>query len=350
MNKPAEKLRAPFPYFGGKRRAIDLAWPRFGIVDNYVEPFCGSLAMLLGAPEGRRTETINDANGFVVNFWRAIQSDPESVAAWADCPVTEIDLEARHGWLVNRSDRLRWSLQDPDFFDPKIAGWWVWGACAWIGSGWCLGKGPWLSNGAELSNRKLPHLGNAGRGINRQLPHLGNAGTGINRQLPHLGDAGTGINRQLPHLGDAGTGINRQLPHASAGTGRRQFILDWFGSLSCRLRDVRITCGDWARITTPVVTTRHGITAVFLDPPYADTIKGLYSHEDSVSSQVRKWCFENGSDKELRIILAGYAGEHHLPGWSIITGKATSGGYGNSSGNQNHKRERLWLSPHCRAL
>jgi hypothetical protein len=342
-------LRAPFPYFGGKQRAVDLVWPRLGTVDNYVEPFCGSLAMLLGAPDGKRIETINDANGFVVNFWRAIQSDPESVAAWADWPVTEIDLEARHGWLVNRSERLRWSLQDPDYYDAKMAGWWVWGACAWIGSGWCLGKGPWLSNGVELSDRRqLPHVGDAGRGINRKLPHVGNAGRGINRQLPHVGNAGMGINRKLPHVGDAGRGINRKLPHVG-NAGRGEFILNWFIELSSRLRDVRICCGDWSRVVTPVVTSRHGTSAVFLDPPYdAETIcKGLYAEEGSVSSDVRKWCLENGNNPDLRIILCGYADEHDMPGWSVINGKATNGGYGNSAGNQNHKRETLWVSPYC---
>src|SRR4051812_47029088 len=120
MNTDTEQLVAPFPYFGGKRAAIDLVWPQFGAVDNYVEPFCGSLAMLLGAPEGDRTETVNDVNGFVVNFWRAVKNDPTAVAKWADWPVTEIDLEARHGWLVNRGERLKWSLGDPDFYDAKI--------------------------------------------------------------------------------------------------------------------------------------------------------------------------------------------------------------------------------------
>ena len=47
------------------------------IVDNYVEPFAGSAAMLLGAPEGNRVETINDFDGFVANFWRAIAHDPD---------------------------------------------------------------------------------------------------------------------------------------------------------------------------------------------------------------------------------------------------------------------------------
>lgn len=39
--------QAPFPWFGGKSRAAELIWSRFGDVPNYVEPFAGSLAVLL---------------------------------------------------------------------------------------------------------------------------------------------------------------------------------------------------------------------------------------------------------------------------------------------------------------
>ena len=41
-------LRAPFPWFGGKSRVAPLVWDRFGDVPNYVEPFFGSGAVLLG--------------------------------------------------------------------------------------------------------------------------------------------------------------------------------------------------------------------------------------------------------------------------------------------------------------
>jgi DNA adenine methylase len=41
-------LRAPFPWFGGKSRAAHLVWAAFGDVPNYVEPFFGSGAVLLG--------------------------------------------------------------------------------------------------------------------------------------------------------------------------------------------------------------------------------------------------------------------------------------------------------------
>ena len=43
-------LRAPFPWFGGKSRVAAVVWRAFGDVPNYVEPFAGSLAVLLGRP------------------------------------------------------------------------------------------------------------------------------------------------------------------------------------------------------------------------------------------------------------------------------------------------------------
>ena len=85
----ASTLQAPFPYFGGKRKAADTVWPAFGLVDNYVEPFAGSAAMLLAAPpDATRIETINDFDGFVANFWRAVAHDPDAVAHAADWPST----------------------------------------------------------------------------------------------------------------------------------------------------------------------------------------------------------------------------------------------------------------------
>ena len=57
-------LSAPFPYFGGKRRAAPIIWQALGDPSGYVEPFAGSAAVLLARPpfKGRRTETLNDAD------------------------------------------------------------------------------------------------------------------------------------------------------------------------------------------------------------------------------------------------------------------------------------------------
>src|SRR6266852_4078535 len=45
-----KKLKAPFPYFGGKNRVARRIWDGIGDVDNAIEPFCGSAAWLLARP------------------------------------------------------------------------------------------------------------------------------------------------------------------------------------------------------------------------------------------------------------------------------------------------------------
>ena len=117
---------------------------------------------MLNRPSEPGIETVNDLDCMVANFWRALQHDPDAVADAADWPVNEADQHARHLWLVSQEQFREQMKVDPDFYDAKIAGWWVWGQCIWIGSGWCA--------------KQLPHLGDAGKGVNRQLPHLWNAG------------------------------------------------------------------------------------------------------------------------------------------------------------------------------
>jgi hypothetical protein len=350
-------LSAPFPWFGGKRRVAPAIWERFGDVDNYVEPFFGSGAVLLGRPpqHAAKIETVNDLDGFVANFWRSLAVDPETTATYADWPIIEADLNARHVYLVSIRDTLLRKLEgDPEFYDPLIAGWWVAGVCGWIGAGYCSGAGPWVVRGGELVDRRKDDapLSNAGQGINRQMPHLGDAGRGINRQMPHLGNAGRGINRQMPHLGDAGRGINRQMPHlGDAGRG----IQDWFTALAARLRRVRITNGDWERVVSESVTFRHGLTGVFLDPPYGDEVEQtrVYATDSgTVSDDVRAWCIENGNNKLLRIALCGYEGEGHDAlldyDWTSHAWR-TAGGYGGGRGgvgDENRHKERIYFSPH----
>ena len=322
MKSIAGTLAAPFPYFGGKANACELVWQLLGTPDNYVEPFSGSAAMLLGRPDGGGVETINDFDGFVANFWRAISKDPNAVAFHADWPVSEVDLFARHAWLVRQTDALKDALHDPEYFDAKIAGWWCWGACNWIGSGWCSGNGPWVWDGEKIVDR---------------------------RKLPHLGDAGRGINRKLPHL-SAGQGINRKLPHLSAGRG--EYITEWFNLLYARLRDVRVTCGDWERVCKDSITTRHGLTGIFFDPPYDKGAMdyGAGGMGQGISSKVREWCAENGDNKQLRIVICGHTGEHDdllRLGWKLHKWTARKGYALTDEAKENSDSETVWASPHC---
>lgn len=171
-------LKSPFPYFGGKSKVAPLIWKRFGSVRNYVEPFLGSAAVLLGRPVPfGGVETVNDKDGMVANFWRAVQADPDAVAFHADWPVNENDLHARHVWLVGQKESLQTRLDgDFEFYDPKIAGWWCWGLCCWVGSGFCSGQGPWHSVADAAGVRQLVHLGNAGQGVNRWFSSLRDRG------------------------------------------------------------------------------------------------------------------------------------------------------------------------------
>jgi DNA adenine methylase len=307
-----ELLKSPYPYFGGKSLIAEKVWRRFGSVGNYVEPFFGSGAVLLARPEPRGTETINDMDGFIINFWRAIKHDPEQVIFWADYPESEADLRARHGWLANRKDRLLWSLEDPDSYDPKIAGWWVWGINQWFGCGFCSGKGPYISNGVHIMKKTKDNMGDGFR---------------------------------FPLIRARGGGIHRK--------GLRNRLSEYVFALSERLRHVRICCGDWTRVLKPGITTKLGLTAVFLDPPYDPRIgrcANIYNYETDVSTLVRNWAIENGENPQFRIALCGYEGEHKMPDtWKCFAWKAM-GGFANmrkNGKNENRFRERIWFSPYC---
>ena len=55
-------LKAPFPYFGGKSRFAKDVWMRFGKLDRYIEPFAGSLAILLANPNQPKSEVVCDTD------------------------------------------------------------------------------------------------------------------------------------------------------------------------------------------------------------------------------------------------------------------------------------------------
>ena len=136
-----------FPYFGGKSKIAHIAWRALGNPRNYIEPFFGSGAVLFMRPSGPgQIETVNDMDCFISNLFRAVQADPSGVAKIVDYPVNEADLHARHLWLLGERDSIQNRIMgDPSFYDIRVAGWWVWGVSAWIGSGWCSGNGPCIS-------------------------------------------------------------------------------------------------------------------------------------------------------------------------------------------------------------
>jgi DNA adenine methylase len=276
-------LRSPFPWFGGKSRVGHVVWEAFGDVKAYIEPFAGSLGVLWKNPAPPRIEVVNDKDSFVSNFWRAVRHDPHTVAQWADEPSTEVDLVARNNWLRRETRTLTERLLgDPNFYDSKIAGWWVWGVSVWIGGGW------------TTRNAKAKHPVVMPRGV----------------------------------------------------TGKRD-VYEWIATLSDRLADTTVCCGDWQRVLTRSALTTLTPCGVFLDPPYdlADR-STTYAKDEPVSPAVARWAIEHGDDPRLRIALCGYEGHHDMPdtwrchAWS-------SSGFFAGRGESNRHRERIWFSPHC---
>ena len=146
--------------------------------------------------------------------------------------------------------------------------------------------------------------------------------------------------RKLVHLGNNGQGE----PQAR--------LSQWFLALAERLKRVRVCSGDWSRVCGPAVTFTHGLTGVFLDPPYADTAgrtSDVYRIDsESVAHDVREWAIENGENNLLRIALCGYEGEHAMPAdWACVAWHAQGGYAKRAETKGTQDRERIWFSPHC---
>jgi DNA adenine methylase len=278
-------MKAPFPYFGGKSRVAHVVWERFGDVRNYVEPFCGSAAVLLARPPGfSGSETINDWDGYVSNFWRAITMAPAEVLKHCDYPVLELDLHARSAELLAQREEFTERMRaDPRFYDARVAGWWVWGVSASIGDSFDTGA------------KGIPYLDIGARGI-----HRGNKEERIK-------------------------------------------------NLSQRLRLVRVCCGDWSRVVTDFQKKHGTTAVFLDPPyPEGNYSYGGVT-DRTISGEVLTWCLANGQDPSWRIAMCGYSENDVLAdaGWDRHEWKA-KGGYANKGGeNVNASREVVWFSPHC---
>ena len=288
------KLKAPFPYFGGKASVADVVWRHFGNPKMYVEPFCGSAAMLLARPcePPFNKEIINDYDGNVANFWRAMKYDPDGVADVADWPVNHIDLMARKRYVLKEYDAMREKLiADPEYCDAKIAGYWAWAQSVGIG----------------------------------ETFHSPN---------------------QRPNIVSA------------HGFVVIKNICEYLKKLQKRLADVKVVCGDWTQVMGGNWRLLFGDCAVFLDPPYAPEQgrdNDLYNNDDlTVAKDVLNWCKDNGDNRLYKIALCGYDGEHNDledMGWTVHAWKAQGGyahvGDGKTRGEENRFKERIWFSPFC---
>jgi hypothetical protein len=106
-------MRTPLTYYGGKQKLAAQIAAMMPSHVAYVEPFCGGAAVLFAKPPAER-ETLNDADGTVMRFWRALRDEPDRLAAavagtpygraeWEASRDLEVDddVEAARRLLVN---------------------------------------------------------------------------------------------------------------------------------------------------------------------------------------------------------------------------------------------------------
>jgi len=307
MKQHSDNRLIAFPYIGGKWRVADEVWKRFGRVKTYVEPFGGSLAVYLSCPypEALRAAVLNDLDCMIVNFWRAVRAEPDKVAYHAYHISSLADFIARNNYLAKqRADGFRERMfQDPEFYDVKSAGWWVWGQCLLIGAS--IG-----GYGSAKFHTKQPDLTML-RGIK----------------------------------------VFR----------RQEDVVRFMERLSHRLEPARVLCGDWSRCVERAGDEKLAPVGVFLDPPYDKSLRcvGIYMSDKSDNEPgpaVYDWCMKNGNDPDVRIALCGYEGEYDMPdSWEVYKW-SSGGGWGtmakspNVRSQSNRFKERIWFSPSCRRL
>lgn len=338
-------FRPIYRYFGVKRKVAAEVWKRFGTLGVYAEPFFGSGAVYLARPDPSGLEIINDIEAMICNFWRAVKHDPEAVAGYADYPGNETDLHAREVWLVNRREIFRDKfafaddepfdpavlssvrdleerlLVDPDYYDAKVAGWWVWGMAYHLGTEFSSGAGSW-------------------RVVDGRFVQAGDGPAVTRRRIDMFNDGGV-LHKDI---------VDRGVGDGSSDT-RSEQIINYMRRLRDRTRSTIVCSGDWTRSVQRYMEFHKGMIGIFLDPPYAGRVgrhQHLYNKEDyEISDAVREWAIERGSEPRYRVALCGYEDEHDMPeNWSVVRWRARCMA-SKKRGFDNERRECIWFSPNC---
>lgn len=89
-------MRPPMPYFGSKQTLAPWIVSLLSRHTHYVEPYAGSLAVLLAKPRSR-IETVNDLDQRLVTFWRVLRDRPdELIRACALTPHSRTEYVLSH--------------------------------------------------------------------------------------------------------------------------------------------------------------------------------------------------------------------------------------------------------------
>ena len=311
-------LLAPFPWYGGKRRWAQSVNAALGKVDVYVEPFAGSLAVLLQREPAPR-EIVCDLDGMVVNFWRAIAADPEQVAYWGDAPTYHHELTARRNWLARwAAETGDWLSQDPDHWDARAAGYWCWCVTNWIGG---------VSDMLLVQRDQIPYVQHyaGGQGVQVQLD-----------KRPHV----------QGHEG--GQGVQVQLDKRPYVSGRGAWLLPWFERLASRLRGVVVLNRAWQSSLTDTLLWQTPScppcdVGILLDPPYVTGNRdpALYGSEDGDNPALESWAWAVEHGEKHRIAYACHYGDFEPPpGWRMETMSMTAD-------RTQGKADCMMFSPAC---
>lgn len=128
----AGALKPPFAYYGGKTRmAPDIIKLIPADAKTYIEPFAGSLAVLL-RKEPHKIEVVNDLDNRLVGFWRTLRDKPselqhaltltpyaraefENVLSVIDEPCDDVEF-ARRVFVILKQSRKRSTSATPGKF------------------------------------------------------------------------------------------------------------------------------------------------------------------------------------------------------------------------------------------
>lgn len=100
-------MMPPVGYFGAKARIAPRIAALLPAHGHYVEPFAGSLSVLL-AKEPSHMETVNDLDGDLMTFWRVLRDRPADLeAACALTPHSRAEHQAAYAPAADELERAR---------------------------------------------------------------------------------------------------------------------------------------------------------------------------------------------------------------------------------------------------
>lgn len=156
-----QAVKPPFAYYGGKTTLGPKIAALLPAHDHYIEPFAGSLAVLL-AKAPTTWETVNDLDDLLVNFWRVLRERPADLAHVAmltpharseyaaSCEdISQVDDELERARLV----WVRITQGRKNSTRPGAASHWRYGQSASKGHSWPSYLGAYAARMGEVAAR-----------------------------------------------------------------------------------------------------------------------------------------------------------------------------------------------------